>query len=54
MRFEPTEHLRPFAGLSVRYFDRGVETFVGAAVSVWGQSFDWFDLAAQFVGDHDP
>ena len=32
--FEPPEYLLPFAGRPVRYFDRVVEAFVGAMVSV--------------------
>ncbi len=52
--FEPPEYLLPFAGRPVRYFDRVVEAFVGAMVSVRGQCFDRLDAAAQFVGDDDP
>jgi hypothetical protein len=52
--FEPPEYFLPFAGRPVRHFDRVVEAFVGAVVSVRGQCFDRLDVAAQFVSDDDP
>jgi len=54
VRFEPTEYLLPFSRLSVRYFNRIVEAFVGAVVSVRCQYFDRLDIAAQFIGDDAP
>lgn len=52
--FEQPEYLLPFACRPVRHFDRVVEAFVGAVVSVLGPCFDRLNVAAQFVSDDDP
>lgn len=62
MRFELTENFLSFMGWShlmvctqttdgqrMRYFNRIVQTLVGAMVGILGQYSDWLDVAAKIV-----
>ncbi len=54
MGFESTKYFLSFTRRPVRYFDRIVQTLVGAMIRARCQFTDGLDVVAQLVGDHDP